>query len=374
MKDLDALLAECSCPESKKILNSYVESLIIKGLNKKTVGNHVASLTFWNRILKEKMACPTKEDLNKAFLVLESHTFVGKNGEVREYTQVSKNARKIHMRSFLKFIGKDEFADTIKVKRLRNKRLPEDLLTRDDVFALLEHAYNQRDKALISLLYESGARSGEILSLKIKNIERHEKGYYVHFPEGKTGARKILVIYSAKHLFNWLSAHPLKENRNAPLWVVLNQNLEPLNHAAFHILLRRTAKRAGIQKRVNPHSFRHAQATELAKDFTEQQMKRYLGWTQGSEMASIYVHLSGKDIDNAILQKNGIEVEERNTSLQHNECPRCHFISEGNIKYCGVCGTALTQEAAQTEEDKLTAAIKAILMDSKKREELSKLL
>lgn len=39
-------------------------------------------------------------------------------------------------------------------------------------------------------------------------------------------------------------------------------------------------------------------------------MKELLGWVQGSEIASIYVHLSGKDVDNALLKLNGVHVEE----------------------------------------------------------------
>jgi len=39
-------------------------------------------------------------------------------------------------------------------------------------------------------------------------------------------------------------------------------------------------------------------------------MKQYFGWVQGSDMASVYVHLSGRDVDNALLKLNGLEVKE----------------------------------------------------------------
>ena len=45
-------------------------------------------------------------------------------------------------------------------------------------------------------------------------------------------------------------------------------------------------------------------------------MKQYFGWVQGSKIASVYVHLSGRDVDKALLRLNGIEVEEYREELK----------------------------------------------------------
>jgi len=364
-EDLNYLLSQCD-KERADQFRRYIQSYIVNGMRPATVCGQIQSLSFWNKMISKPFLDLTKDDLNSAFMSLESFKFTGKNGKVREYSLITKNTRKIHLRKFLNFINREDLTTDIRVRRPRGSKLPEDLITREEVHKLIDACQSLRDKALVSLLYESGARSGELLSLRLKNIERHEKGYYVHFPTGKTGARKILVIYSAKHIFNWLQAHPMKEDRNAPLWVVVDKRLNELTHEALHTRLYAIAKRAGVNKKVNPHAFRHAQATELAKDFTEQQMKRYLGWTPDSAMASVYVHLSGRDIDEAILKKNGIKIEDRNTALKHNECPKCHFLSEGNINYCAVCGTPLTAEAEHNSQQ----TINAILAKLKERPEI----
>jgi hypothetical protein len=44
----------------------------------------------------------------------------------------------------------------------------------------------------------------------------------------------------------------------------------------------------------------------MANYLTEAQMNAYFGWVQGSGMPSVYVHLSGRDIDDAILKANGV--------------------------------------------------------------------
>lgn len=81
--------------------------------------------------------------------------------------------------------------------------------------------------------------------------------------------------------------------------------------------LQRIAKKAGISKQIHPHLFRHSRATYMANYLTEAQMNVYFGWAQGSDMPGVYVHLSGRDVDDAILKANGvIEKEEQKINIQ----------------------------------------------------------
>jgi integrase/recombinase XerD len=71
---------------------------------------------------------------------------------------------------------------------------------------------------------------------------------------------------------------------------------------------------------------RHTRATELANILTEAQMKEHLGWVPGSDMPSTHVHLSGRDVDGAILKPYGIAVDEESKvkiALTLTKCPRC---------------------------------------------------
>jgi site-specific recombinase XerD len=114
------------------------------------------------------------------------------------------------------------------------------------------------------------------------------------------------------------------------------------------------AKKAGVKKRVNPHSFRHARATHLAGMLTESQMKQYLGWTQGSKMAAVYVHLSGRDVDNKILEIHGLkkpEEEEKARQMGPKICPACEKANEFEARICCRCGRALDIKTAIEEEN-----------------------
>lgn len=121
------------------------------------------------------------------------------------------------------------------------------------------------------------------------------------------------------------------------------------------------AQRAGIKKKVNPHSFRHARATYLAGRFTEQQLKAFFGWTRSSDATTVYVHLSGKDVDDALLKAYGIKTEESScdiTTLKPVNCKRCKTQNESANSFCKLCGFPLNEDVA----------IKVLMEDTKKKD------
>ena len=334
-RDLQTIIE--TCPEqNRELYQRYINSYVISGSSFHTIDNKTHTLKRWNELIKKDIAELNKSDIESILTEFSK----------QKLEMSSKSTYIANLKTLLKFAEREDLnKHVIKPVVKANDKLPDDLLTKEEVAELIRNTVNPRDKALISLLYESGARRSEMLGLKIKHITAHEKGIYVHFPRGKTGARKILIVYSSMYLNQWLINHPEKDNRDAFLWCQLTPPYEPFTYSGLRKILTGAAKRANISKKVNPHAFRHAQATELAKVFTEQQMKRYLGWTSSSKMASVYVHLSGIDIDNAVLAKNGIELEEKDTRLKPDECPRCHRMIPPESVYCGFCGLSLNGDA-----------------------------
>ncbi len=97
--------------------------------------------------------------------------------------------------------------------------------------------------------------------------------------KGKTGPRRVRIIFTAKALSEWLNYHPARKDPQAPLWTSLEStnSTKPFEYYAFRKMLSVVARRVGIDKRVNTHSFRHARASNLANVLTEAQMKEYIG-------------------------------------------------------------------------------------------------
>lgn len=116
-------------------------------------------------------------------------------------------------------------------------------------------------------------------------------------------------------------------------------------------LLGRAKERANFDKPVNPHHFRHSRATELATEFKEAQLCEWFGWVQGSDVPAKYVHLSGRDMDNAYNELHGLapdDEEEQPETVQ--ECPRCRELNEPDDQFCSRCGQALEIDAAEELE------------------------
>jgi hypothetical protein len=228
------------------------------------------------------------------------------------------------------------------------------MLTEEEVIKMINATPNTRDKALIDLLWDIDARIREVGTLKIKHIKFDEYGAVI-IVNGKIGPRRVRAVWSVSYLMNWLEEHPEKDNLEAPLWFNLSRKkkgLEGMQYDAIRMQLQRAAKAAGIKKRVHIHLFRYSRATFMANHLTEAQMNMHFGWVQGSNIPSIYVHLSGRDVDQAILKANGIEIKEDENKPKINVCPRCKNINTLNNLFCYKCGAVLTLKIAMDLEEK----------------------
>jgi len=244
--------------------------------------------------------------------------------------------------------GGEQYPDCVKwfkFSNTRNSKLPEDLLTQDEVKRLIQASTIVRDKAFIACLWESGARIGEIGTIKLKNVSSDEYGCRV-LVDGKTGMRKVRLINAAPFLLEWINKHPFNDDPNSPVWYNLKRYNGRLEYTGFCRILKTAASRAGLKKAVNPHNFRHSRATYLAQFLTGAQMKEYFGWVQDSKMAAQYIHLSGKQVDDALLRVYGLKKEEKMEDvLSPKKCPRCKHYNSPNNEYCEKCWLPLSQKA-----------------------------
>lgn len=235
-----------------------------------------------------------------------------------------------------------ELLRCIKVSKHRGE-LPEGVLSVAEVQQTLAACESQRNRALVHVGYESGCRAGELLGLRIRDIEFDNHGGVI-LVRGKTGMRRIRLIESVHDLQLWLNVHPDRENPKAWLWP--NMNGKPLTTERFNGILKAAARKGGINKRVYSHLLRHSRATHLAKVLTESQLRIYFGWTKTSDIPARYVHLSGRDVDDTLLKHYGVFTEN-----EQKLCPRCGAQNHPGALYCMRCSAILsTKEAFRVEE------------------------
>jgi integrase/recombinase XerD len=299
--------------------------------------------------------------------------------EQSDYAPASKRDFKIALRKYVRFAaGTEEYPATVSWIRasqgVKTMRIPEEVLTPEEVTRMVGAAPNARDRALIAVLYESGCRIGEILDLRVQDVTPATPGIVLRV-DGKTGPRRIRLIASTPYLVDYLNGHRFRDEPSRHLWVTLNDL--PMQYARTALMLRRAARIAGIKKHIYPHLFRHSRATHLASHLTESQMKAYFGWVQASEMAGIYVHMSGRDVDHAILRLNGLEDQRKSTLevLPPRPCRRCGTSNGATNRFCTSCSGPMTDEAARELSASVAARTEAdsvldVLMDDPEVREL----
>ena len=195
--------------------------------------------------------------------------------------------------------------------RSKNGTLPEDVLTEEDVQELIDSTTSARTQAFIALLWETGARIGELMDLTVGDLRDYEHGLQIVI-DGKTGQRRVPLISSIPQVRRWLNEHPDSDDSDAPLWAKFQQSGkgERVSYRYLRKSLENAGENAGIDKPMNPHHFRHSRATYLASKFTEAQMCEWFGWVQGSDVPAKYVHMSGRDIDSSYAKLHGIEEDD----------------------------------------------------------------
>lgn len=331
-------------PQNRRDILTFADNCFSEGLSIRRVVKYLGMLGKLSKLFRRDFREATRSDVE----------YVVRRIERSDYKEWTKHDYRVVLRIFFRWLRQsDTYPPEVGWIRTTMKKckaiLPNEILTQKEVGNLIAAARNTRDKALISVLYESGCRVGELLGIRMRNLQPHKHGFQISVKGGK-GSRRLLLIASASYMSAWLNDHPRAEVADAPLWIGSTYKAKAVGYAQVRKLLRQAAKRAGIRKAVNPHNFRHSRATHLASHLTEAQMKEYFGWGQDSGMAATYVHLSGRDIDNALLKLQGIETgdeDDETSGFTEQVCPRCGTANGPADRFCSTCGQILDEETAR---------------------------
>ncbi|RKT56601.1 integrase/recombinase XerD [Saccharothrix australiensis] len=141
------------------------------------------------------------------------------------------------------------------------RRLPKALPV-DDVLRLLEAPANPRDRALLELLYSSGARISEVVGLDVDDVDTAERTVLL---DGKGGRQRLVPV--GRPALAALEAYlvrvrPALVKRGTPA-LFLNARGGRLSRQTAWQVLRTAGERAGIAAKVSPHTLRHSFATHL---------------------------------------------------------------------------------------------------------------
>lgn len=234
------------------------------------------------------------------------------------------------------------------------------IITWEEVTQVIEGGTrNLKEKAFLAVLHATGLRAGEMLNLRIQDVQIKQNNAMVYV-DGKTGRRGVPVVQGLVHLTNWLNAHPHKDVPSGLVWLSHSPNAmyEPLKHAGAQQLINRCFERVGLKhKKRNLHWFRHSRATIWAQQYPESILCKLMGWVPGSNQVRRYVHLSGQQAEEAVLRTHGVLQDD---TVQATRMCGCGSVNDAGSRYCRTCGHALDAEVAIKEQEYLHQAFEVL--------------
>jgi len=180
---------------NKELIEKFCNDCFAQGIKAGRVQKYAYILRKVAEWLGKDFDTANEDDLKRVVAMINTSPF----------TEWTKHDYKRSIKKFFKWLGKEELVSWIKCTRPKNRKLPEEILTEDDIKKMIDAAQNARDRAIVAVLYESGCRAGEFLSMKMKNVsfDRYGAIIIVHgknrLQENKTRYLNSLSCRMDKH-------------------------------------------------------------------------------------------------------------------------------------------------------------------------------
>jgi len=260
-----------------------------------TILSYGQDISSFVQFLKEKKIISFGE---VTFLVLEE--FVSRESE--KELETTSLARKISaLRTFFSFLVREKEVPENLARLLDAPRLERNLpqvLSLEEVETLLSACDKTkprglRDRAILELLYSSGLRVGEVVSLEFSHLDLENRMLRLW---GK-GFKERLVpfgeeAYQAISLYLEKGRDEILKGRSSNYVFISGPSARPLTRQSVWNMVKRYAKQANLDKDVTPHTFRHTFATHLLENGADLRVvQEFLGHSDIST-TQIYTHVS----------------------------------------------------------------------------------
>ena len=182
------------------------------------------------------------------------------------------------------------------------------VLSVEEVRAILKAAPNERDRAILEVLYGCGLRVSEVCSLKISEV--YLKDMFVKVM-GKGSKERLVPMApsTASAIMDYLSVRP-ESDAGCEDVLFLNRFGRALSRVAVFKMVKSVALLAGVDKNLSPHTFRHSFATHLVENGADLRVVQEMLGHESILTTEIYTHVDSttwqreiKEIISTVLQR-----------------------------------------------------------------------
>ncbi len=237
--------------------------------------------------------------------VLEAKTFQGKPYRWGTVCLMIRSAKTLF--DYLEETGQILLNPAVNMKEPpRPHRLPHVVLNREEVEEILRvpdtsTSTGMRDQAILEVFYSTGLRLGELIRLRVEDVD--QEGGFLRVESGKGGKSRVVPL--GQEAMRFVKGYLLKGRPHlAPKGrdekaLFVNKEGNPVSKQAVEIMVRMAGRRAGIGKPVSPHTLRHTFATLMVKNGAPvEAVSKMLGHVFLST-TQVYTHVAGVDVKKA---------------------------------------------------------------------------
>ena len=169
------------------------------------------------------------------------------------------------------------------------KKLPE-VLSKDEIISMIDHTSNIKHKCILALLYSAGLRRSELLNLKLSDIDSKRMLIRIRKAKGNKDRNTLLsqklLLDLRKYFIEWRPKEYLFEGQNGGKY----------SGKSVANIVKRAASKAGITKKVSPHTLRHSFATHLLEAGTNLRYIQSLLGHNSSRTTEIYTKVANNHL------------------------------------------------------------------------------
>lgn len=264
------------------LLEKFKNYLFSKRYSPSTIKTYTETTGVFLRYFREK----TMQEINHLDFIEFNNNYILKKNLSNSYQNQVVNALKL----FFQIIDNKKVVIELIHRPRREKKLP-NVLSKDEVKAILETPKNIKHKAMLSLIYACGLRRSELLNLTLKDIHSERNLLLIKQAKGKKdrvvpiSAKLIALLrdyYKAWKPITWLFEGQIPNTK--------------YSEKSLENVLKQSLAKTNITKKVSLHWLRHSYATHLLESGTDLRYIQELLGHSSSRTTEIYTHVSTKNI------------------------------------------------------------------------------
>ena len=271
--------------EFEVCVDSFEQLLALKGYSNSTKKAYKAHINRFKENLNKDINAVTLDDIKKYMYYLISIKDNSNSYTTQAYSAIKLYCSYIQNQNI-------EFKNFPRPKTV--KPLPK-VLSEEDVTKILNSVTNQKHRTILYVVYSSGLRVSEVVSLKVSDIDSNRMTIFIKDSKGNKDRYTILAEETLNELRSYYKLYRPKD------WLFPGiDESEHLSVRSVQKVFKKACVKAKVNKDVGIHSLRHSFATHLLEYGTDIRYIQELLGHSSTKTTQIYTHVTNKDLKKII--------------------------------------------------------------------------